>query len=119
MRYEAVILSDTLREEIPEKIKVDPNNTFVVKEAEVIITEFDRNVTPFIPRACEKGFTVGLKLRGERRHFEDRDGSHFVSVEPDQMGDFVYLSEDASMKDFMISLENLIRSYSNLVGKDN
>ena len=118
MRYSAVILSDMLREEIPEKIKVDENTTLVIKETTVIINEIDRNVVPIHPVNFEKGFSVGLKALVERRRFEDiGDGRHSVVVEKDIIGDYIYLSYDAPIKDIMETVDVLVRKLFNTVGE--
>lgn len=118
IRFNAVISAISLKEEIPEKIKLDDDNTFVVKEAKVILNEFDRSVDPLAPIGKDKGFTVGLKLTGERRHFEEKsDGICAVEVKPEQIGNYAVLSHDASLKDVMDAIGGLIHGIGNCVGE--
>ena len=118
MRYSAVILSDMLREEIPEKIKVDDNTTLVIKETTVIIKEIDKNVCPIYSVNFEKGFSVGLKAIVERRRFEDNgDGRHSVNVEKDTIGNFTYISYDAPVEEIMNTIDDLVRKLFKTVGE--
>lgn len=118
MRFNAVISGISVTEEIPEKIKLDDNNTLVVKGATVILNEFDRSVDPLSLPTMDKGFTVGLKLTGERRHFEEKsDGRCAVEVNPDQIGNYEVLSPDASLKDVMNAINRLIHNIGKSVGE--
>ena len=109
MRMNAVIISQAVRDEIPKTIKVDDNTSLSVKDTTVVITEFDRKETPFITSEYEKGFTVGVKVLVERRRFAENS----VSVEKDQLGEFVCLPVDASIKDVMNAINDLVRKISN------
>ena len=118
MRYSAVILSDMLREEIPETIKVDENTTLVIKETTVIINEIDKNVCPIHPVNFEKCFSVGLKALVERRRYKDYgDGRHSLDVEKDIIGDFAYITYDAPIKEIMDTIDALVRKLFNTVGE--
>lgn len=108
MRINAVINSQTVREEIPEKIKVSDNESLFIKETTVVISEFDRSTTPFVNSGYEKGFSVGVKALVERRRFADNS----VTVAKDQIGHFVYIPEDTPIKDAMDVINDLIRKIS-------
>ena len=109
MRMNAVIISQMVREEIPKTIKVDDNTSLSVKDTTVVVTEFDRKETPFITSEYEKGFSVGVKVLVERRQY----AKNAVSVVKDHIGDFVYLPEDASIRDVMNAINDLVRKISN------
>ena len=114
MRYNAVIISNTLREELPNTIKVSDDESLSVKETSAVITEIDCETTPFIDKKYDKGFSVGVKALVERRIYkEDEAGTASVTVLKDHIGDFVYLTEDASIKDVMNAINDLVRKISN------
>jgi hypothetical protein len=113
MRFDALIKSDSI-EEIPDVIKLDDNTSVKVKKTDIIITEFDKSVCPFVSAPFDKGISVGLKAEVEKRHF----GENSVSVERDQIGSFMYFSFDATIKEVMNGINELIhRLCDNTDGK--
>lgn len=114
MRYEAVINSYAF-EEIPEKIKLEENTSLVVKDAKIIINTFDRNKDPICPAVdFDKGFTVGLKLDGERRVYKDEGGgTHSITREPDIYGEYVVLKDDAKINDVIEAVNGIIHNIKN------
>lgn len=114
MRYEAVINSPAF-EEIPEKIKLEEHTPFVVKDAKIIVGTFDKSKDPICP-ACDfdKGFTVGLKLDGERRVYKDEgDGKYSITREPDIYGEYVVLKDDAKINDVIEAVNGIINTIKN------
>lgn len=114
MRYEAVINSPSF-EEIPEKIELEEHTTFVVKDAKIIIGTFDKSKDPICPATeFEKGFTVGLKLDGDRRVYKDEgNGTHSITREPDIYGEYVVLKDDAKIKDVIEAVNGIINTIKN------
>lgn len=114
MRLNTVINSNTLREELPNTIKVSDDESLSVKETSVFINEIDCKATPFIPKEYDKCFSVGVKALVERRIYKTNEAGYAsVTVSKDQIGDFVYLTEDASIKDVMNAINDLVRKISN------
>ena len=114
MKLNTVIISNTVREELPNTIKVSDDEEVSIKEISAVITEIDCNATPFIDKKYDKGFSVGVKALGERRIYKMNEvGNASISVSKNQIGDFVYLPADASIKDVMNAINNLVRKISN------
>lgn len=118
MKFNAVINSNTLRKTIPNTIKVSDDESLSVKETAVIIKEIDYDTAPFCCKKGEEKFSVGVRALVERRVYKANDnGSAGVSVEVsaenDYIGDYVYLPEDASLKDAMNAINDLVCKISN------
>lgn len=110
MKYEAVINAYDF-EELPEKIKLEDGARFIVEKAQIIINEVDKSKDPLCSIAFDKGYSVALKLDGVRRTIEKVNDSNFrVFNDPDQYGEFVYLSENATLKDVLDAVNGLIQN---------
>jgi hypothetical protein len=118
MNYDAVIKSVSLQEDFPEKIKVDDDTTLIIEDKKIIINEFDREKDPLSSLTFDKGFTVGLKVTVSTRHCEKSEKGFSVTTKPEMYGEFMYLKHDATLKDVMTAIDELVRSTRNqIVGK--
>ena len=108
MRYEATIDAHSLGE-IPDLIKLEDNTSAKVKNASVIIKEFDKSIDPIHSSPFDKGFSVALKLEVEKRYF----AATSVRVERDWIGNFMDFSCDATLKDVMNGINELIHRICN------
>lgn len=110
MRYEAVINAYAF-EDLPKKIKLEDGARFIIEKAEIIINEIDSSKDPIRLEGIEKGYSVALKLSGVRRTIIKRDKLKFsVMNDPDQYGEFVYLGEDAKLKDVIDAVNGFIQN---------
>ncbi len=110
MRYEAVINAYAF-EDLPKKIKLEDGARFIIEKAEIIINEVDNTKEPLCPASIEKGYSVALKLSGVRRTINKTDELKFSVInEPDQYGEFVYLGEDAKLKDVIDAVNGFIQN---------
>lgn len=110
MKYEAVIGAYNF-DELPEKIKLEDGARFIVEKAQIIINEIDSSKDPICPAGIKKGYSVALKLEGERRKIEKVDDLKFTVIkEPDMYGECVYLSEDAKIKDVIEAVNGFIQN---------
>lgn len=110
MKYEAVINAYDF-EEIPEKIKLEDGARFIVEKAKIIINEVDSSKDPICPAGIEKGYSVALRVDGVRRTTEKVGNFKFRIVnDPDMYGEYVYLGEDAKIKDVIDAVNGFIQN---------
>ena len=111
MKYEAVIDAYDFGD-IPKRIKLEEGSRFIVEKAQIIIKEIDSSKDPFpLPQEIEKGYSVALRVDGVRRRTEKVDELKFNIInEPDTYGEFVYLSEDAKVKDVIEAVNGFIQN---------